>query len=109
MGDGFRGYLRAIGAGGLLLALGLAAHPAAAQIQVVSAPAEYERLHPRPVEKAPAPAAGGDFDATMDQVFGPGRWRKTSGYRTPAQENALRRQGAGTVAQGRLSRHSLGG
>lgn len=46
--------------------------------------------------------------ATMDRVFGVGRWRQTSGYRTAAQEDALRRQGAGTVPPGHLSRHSLG-
>lgn len=44
----------------------------------------------------------------MDQVFGPGRWRQTSGYRSQAQEDALRRQGAGTVAPGRISHHSIG-
>ena len=49
-----------------------------------------------------------DFKATMDRVFGPGRWRQTSGYRTRAQENALRRAGAGTVRAGAISRHSLG-
>jgi hypothetical protein len=104
--DGFIGLRRAIGAGGLMLATWLAGVPAVAQIQVVSAPAEYERLHPKPVAK---PAANGeDFEATMDRTFGAGRWRKTSGYRTQAQENALRRQGAGTVAPGRISRHSIG-
>jgi hypothetical protein len=46
--------------------------------------------------------------STMDRVFGAGRWRQTSGYRTPAQEDALRREGAGTVRPGRLSHHSLG-
>lgn len=105
--DGFTGLRRALGAGGLLTALCLAAAPTAAQIQVVSAPAEYERLHPKPVAKAEA--HGVDFKATMDQVFGAGRWRKTSGYRTLAQENALRREGAGTVAPGHISRHSIGG
>jgi len=45
----------------------------------------------------------------MDRVFGPGQWRQTSGYRTPAQEDALRREGAGTVPAGRLSHHSMGG
>lgn len=49
------------------------------------------------------------FRATMDRTFGPGGWRQTSGYRTRAQEDALRRQGAGTVAPGRTSSHSLGG
>ena len=59
---------------------------------------------------APAGSAPGpDFHSTMDRVFGPGQWRQTSGYRTPAQEDALRRQGAGTVPAGRLSHHSMGG
>ena len=108
MRDGFRkGLRRAIGAGGLTLAFCLAGAPAVAQIQVVSAGAEYETFHPRPVAKAPA-ANGEDFQATMDRVFGAGRWRKTSGYRTQAQENALRRQGAGTVAPGHVSLHSIG-
>jgi hypothetical protein len=44
----------------------------------------------------------------MDRVFGPGRWRETSGFRTMAQEEALRRQGAGVVAIGERSRHSMG-
>lgn len=105
--DGFRDMRRTIAAGGLTMVLGLASGPAAAQIQVTSAGAEYESFHPRPA--APAQASGGGFQATMDQVFGPGRWRKTSGYRTQAQENALRRQGAGTVAPGRISYHSIGG
>jgi hypothetical protein len=48
------------------------------------------------------------FHATMDQVFGPGRWRETSGYRSPSEENRLRLQGAGTVAPGDLSAHSRG-
>jgi hypothetical protein len=54
-------------------------------------------------------ASGEDFRTTMDRVFGPGRWRQTSGYRSQAQEDALRRQGAGTVAPGRVSYHSVGG
>jgi hypothetical protein len=92
---------------GVMLALCAAPTGVAAQIQVVSAGGEYETFHPKPVARTPA-AGGGDFQATMDQVFGPGRWRKTSGYRTQAQENALRRQGAGTVAPGRISYHSIG-
>jgi hypothetical protein len=90
-------------AGGVM-AFGLATAAAAGPIQVVSAGDEYATFHPRRA----APAAAKGFQATMDQVFGPGRWRQTSGYRTPAQENALRREGAGTVAPGRVSRHSLG-
>ena len=44
----------------------------------------------------------------MDKVFGAGNWRETSGYRPPAKEDQLRAEGAGTVAPGMLSRHSLG-
>lgn len=87
---------------------GLAATARAGTIEVVSADAEFARFHPKPVAAAPA-APGGDFSATMDRVFGAGRWRQTSGYRTRAQEDALRRQGAGTVAPGHTSLHSLGG
>jgi len=89
------------------LALGGLVTAAHAQIEVVSADADYARFHPKPVPASQAPA--GDFSATMDRVFGPGRWRQTSGYRTKAQEDALRRQGAGTVAPGRTSKHSVGG
>jgi hypothetical protein len=92
-----------------LTTLCMAGAASADGIQVVSAGAEYAALHPRPVAETPAGAAsGGDFRATMDRVFGPGRWRQTSGYRTRAQEEALRRQGAGTVAPGRTSLHSIG-
>ena len=45
----------------------------------------------------------------MNSVFGPGTWRETGGYRTQARENELRAQGALTVPEGSLSRHSLGG
>jgi hypothetical protein len=86
---------------------GLAAMAHAGTIEVVSADADFARFHPRPVARAEAPA--GDFSATMDRVFGAGRWRQTSGYRSKAQEDALRRQGAGTVAPGRTSLHSIGG
>ena len=89
------------------VALGLASAATAGTIEVVSADADYARFHPKPV--AATQATGGDFSATMDRVFGPGRWRQTSGFRTQAQENALRRQGAGTVAVGHTSRHSVGG
>jgi hypothetical protein len=60
-------------------------------------------------KSADADAPGERFRSTMDQVFSPGRWRQTSGYRTPAQEDELRRQGAGAVPVGRVSHHSLGG
>lgn len=97
---------RAIPAAGLMLAFWMATAASAGTIQVVSAGAEYAAVHPRRAARA---VAGGDFQATMDRVFGPGRWRQTSGYRSQAQENALRRQGAGTVAPGRISLHSVGG
>ena len=80
---------------------------AQAQMQVVNAGDEYAAFHPRPKAHA-ARATAGDFHATMDQVFGEGRWRETSGFRTQAQENALRRAGAGTVAPGHISYHSIG-
>lgn len=101
MRDGF-GAMRF----GVMLALCAAPTGVAAQIQVTSAGAEYETFHPRPVAQAPGSREG--FQAAMDRAFGPGRWRKTSGYRSQAQENALRRQGAGTVAPGHVSYHSIG-
>ncbi len=110
-----------------LLALGLAAaavQPAMAararkaapaddtpMIQVVTADDEADKANPGLYKKHKAPAVAPPkeaFHATLDQVFGEGRWRQTSGFRTIAQENALRRQGAGTVAPGRISRHSIG-
>jgi hypothetical protein len=77
---------------------------------VVSADQEAEAVNPgRAAHRTPAEIkADEDFRSTMDKVFGPGRWRQTSGYRTRAQEDALRRAGAGTVAAGHVSRHSLG-
>jgi hypothetical protein len=44
----------------------------------------------------------------MDSVFGSGKWRETSGYRTMAAENKLRAEGALTVPPGTVSRHSMG-
>lgn len=85
----------------------LATTASAGTIEVVSADADYARFHPKPAAASQAP--GGDFSATMDRVFGAGRWRQTSGYRTKAQEDALRRAGAGTVAPGHTSLHSIGG
>jgi hypothetical protein len=90
-----------------LASAALAGSARAGTIEVVSADADFARFHPKPVVKTEAPA--GDFTATMDRVFGAGRWRQTSGYRTKAQEDALRRQGAGTVAPGHTSLHSIGG
>lgn len=87
--------------------------PAEPTFQVVSADDEAEKANPglyRSKVAAPQTAAQKDqFRAALDDVFGAGRWRQTSGYRTVGQENALRRQGAGAVKPGRLSRHSLGG
>lgn len=103
--SGMKFAARAIPAIGLTMALCLATAAAAGPLQVVSAGDEYGAAHPRRA----AQAAGDDFPATMDRVFGPGRWRETSGYRSQAEENALRRQGAGTVAPGHVSRHSMGG
>jgi hypothetical protein len=61
---------------------------------------------------AAVPAEGASqpdrLSPTMDRVFGPGHWRETSGYRSAAEEDQLRREGAGTVPAGRLSRHSMG-
>jgi hypothetical protein len=93
---------------GAAFALLLAAPAAAGTIQVVSVDDEYAVFHPRPAAKT-APVAGEDFRSIMDRVFGPGRWRMTSSYRSQAQEDALRRQGAGTVAPGHVSLHTVGG
>ena len=90
------------------MALSLATAAAAGTIEVVSVDDEYAKAHPRPVAKV-TPVSGEDFRTIMDRVFGPGRWRMTSAYRSQAQENALRRQGAGTVAPGHVSLHTVGG
>jgi hypothetical protein len=80
---------------------------------IVSADDEAEKANPGRSERRgqlhPRRARGRNLHATMDHVFGEGRWRLTSGYRTAAEEDALRRAGAGTVPAGRLSKHSLGG
>jgi len=86
------------------MALCMATAAGAGTIQVVSAADEFRAAHPRPAARG----AGDDFRSTMDQVFGQGRWRQTSGYRSQAEEDTLRRQGAGTVAPGRISHHSIG-
>ncbi len=62
----------------------------------------------RQVPHAGAVLTSGQFHRLMDETFGPGNWRETGGYRTPAREDELRAEGAGTVAAGMLSRHSLG-
>lgn len=62
-----------------------------------------------PTDNARADSNGrARFIGVMDSVFGPGKWRETGGYRTPARENELRAQGAMTVPVGALSRHSMG-
>jgi hypothetical protein len=97
-------------AAGLAAALCLPGGAAAGSIQIVSSHEEFSAAHPeRAAKRSAAKASADDFRSTMDRVFGPGRWRQTSGYRTQAQEDALRRQGAGTVAPGRISHHSIGG
>jgi hypothetical protein len=50
----------------------------------------------------------GQFPALMNTIFGAGRWRQTGGYRTPAEENRLRAEGALTVPVGVISHHSMG-
>jgi hypothetical protein len=94
---------------GAAIALLLATSAAAGTIQVVTVDDEYASFHPKPVARAATPVSGEDFRSVMDRVFGPGRWRMTSSYRSQAQEDALRRQGAGTVAPGHISLHSVGG
>jgi len=74
----------------------------------------YADKHPpatdqKPVGKSAPPAdLKQRFHSTLDQVFGPGHWRETSGYRSRARENELRREGAGTVRPGQISHHSMG-
>jgi hypothetical protein len=89
----------------ILAVVAMALTPLAARAQyyvVISRP-------PAHLEPSAAPGQATRFHSTLDQVFGPGRWRQTSGYRSPEREDELRREGAGTVAAGHLSRHSLGG
>ena len=102
-----------------LMAALVAASAAAATVAraalptIVSADDEAEKANPGRSERRdqlhPHRARRHNIHATMDRVFGEGRWRLTSGYRTVAEENALRRAGAGTVAPGHISKHSLGG
>lgn len=49
-----------------------------------------------------------DAHAIFDKVFGAGKWKPTGGYRTPAREDELRREGAETVPAGHTSAHSEG-
>jgi hypothetical protein len=65
-------------------------------------PVDYD-----PFSKAPAHTEK-QFSALMDRTFGAGKWRETSGYRSPAKEDELRAEGAGTVRPGDLSAHSIG-
>lgn len=76
----------------------------AAQLELGMLYADAARVPPSPV----APLNRSEFSALMDQIFGRGNWRETSGYRTPAEESRLRASGAGTVPVGAISRHSLG-
>ena len=59
-------------------------------------------------DPAPTPGymSGDQFKAAMDRVYGPGKWHDTGGWRSQARENALRAQGAQTVAPGGVSAHS---
>ena len=50
-----------------------------------------------------------DFKRYLDKAVGPGRYRITSGYRTMAEDEALRRQGAGMTPRGAVSPHERGG
>jgi hypothetical protein len=96
----------------MLMTLGVGQVARADLPAVVTADDEAEKANPgrseRRAQLHPQRTRRRNIHATMDRVFGEGRWRLTSGYRTAAQENALRRAGAGTVAPGRVSRHSLG-
>ena len=89
----------------LATAASLAPAAQAGTIEVVSAGAAIAAAHPKKIKVA----SEDDFHTTMNKVFGEGRWRQPSGYRPRAQEDELRRQGAGTVAPGHISRHSIGG
>jgi hypothetical protein len=63
---------------------------------------------PGPSNTLDASGSARDFRSTLDEVLGPGGWRETSGYRSRAREDELRREGAGTVPRGVLSHHSMG-
>ena len=62
----------------------------------------------KPADPAPAGNQKQHVQATLDRVFGAGRWRETSGWRSRAREDELRREGAGTVRLGEISHHSMG-
>jgi hypothetical protein len=94
-------------AGWAIWATALTPLTALAQTYVLVTPPHHH------AEDAPADTAGGQtqterLHSTLNRVFGAGQWRETSGYRSPERENELRREGAGTVPEGQLSRHSMG-
>lgn len=68
---------------------------------------------PAPTPKPAKPTARymdqAAFRSRMDDVYGAGRWRETSGYRTAAQEDSLRAQGAGMNRPGTVDPHMQGG
>ncbi len=74
----------------------------------------YADKHPPAADQKPAKTATPpgnqkqQVHSTLDRVFGEGRWRETSGYRSQAREDELRREGAGTVRPGEVSHHSMG-
>src|SRR5579863_685735 len=92
------------------LALALLTAVAAPALAFTDYYAEPKPAADKPTEPG-APATGTQkqrFRHDMDHVFGPGRWRETSGWRSRARENELRREGAGTVRAGEVSHHSMG-
>lgn len=103
-------YRRGVG-GSRDLSAAISVITPAAHAGDVAAELELGMLYAESARPSSHPAAALDqvqFRVLMDRVFGPDNWRETSGYRTPAEENRLRAAGAGTVAPGRVSRHSLG-
>lgn len=84
---------------------------AAAEQGEVAGQLEAGRLYieaGREAQRSVSRLGGSEFRSVMDKVFGAGNWRETSGFRPPAKEDQLRAEGAGTVAPGMVSRHSLG-
>ena len=73
-------------------------------------PSGWTVEHPQPKAAPPPPtfAPTTDYAADMDRLIGKGRWKDTGDYRSPARENQLRAQGAGTVRPGGVSAHSRG-
>ena len=95
----------AISAAGVMALSPLSA--AFAQVYEVILPVTPHRAHDSSAAPASGPSGDG-FQSKMDRVFGPGGWRETSGYRSEAREDELRREGAGTVPAGQISHHSMG-